>query len=192
MVGTIDRLKRQRTRFLLARNPQKTKEWLVGQIQKLKANRPELLRDKSRASTTAMIGEMCFFSYDPKTKATLPYYDRFPLIFPIDYYDNGFLGINLHYLPPNQRALLIDKLMETATNKNFDETTKLKISYSVLASTKKFKAFEPCLKRYLTDHMRSKFVRIEADSWDLAIFLPVANFSGASQNKVWKESMDRI
>jgi hypothetical protein len=46
----------------------------------------------------------------PSSRRQLPYWDRLPLIFPIEIYPDGFLGINLHYLPPMYRAKLMDAL----------------------------------------------------------------------------------
>ena len=41
-----------------------------------------------------MPGYMDAFYYDPKHKATLPYYDKFPLIFPLSVGKDFFIGIN--------------------------------------------------------------------------------------------------
>ena len=69
----------------------------------------ELRTDSNRRQDTRfLLGNMYLFAYDPKHKETLPYYDRFPLIFPINKAKGGFLGINLHYLPPPFRAKLMD------------------------------------------------------------------------------------
>ena len=38
--------------------------------------------DKTRLTNIPFIGRMYLFNYDPKYKKELPYYDRFPLIFP--------------------------------------------------------------------------------------------------------------
>ena len=43
-------------------------------------------------------GRLNFFFYDPKYKKTLPYYDTFPLVLPIERIPGGFAGINFHYL----------------------------------------------------------------------------------------------
>ena len=56
------------------------------------------------------LGRMYFFVYNPKHKATLPYYDMFPLVLPVERYSNGFLGINFHYLAPKDRAFLLDEI----------------------------------------------------------------------------------
>ena len=43
-------------------------------------------------------GGMFMYFYDPKTKATLPYYDKFPLTVIVGPAPGGFTGLNLHYL----------------------------------------------------------------------------------------------
>jgi hypothetical protein len=134
------------------------------------------------------IGNMYMFLYDPKHKATLPYYDRFPLIFPINKAKGGFLGINFHYLPLNLRAKLMDALYDTVTNERYDESTKLRTSYSILNSAAKYKEFKPTVKHYLSDHLVTRPVYINPTEWDTAIFLPMARFVGASQTKVWADS----
>ena len=88
--------------------------------------------DRSKLTSRPTIGRMYFFNYDPKLKRELPYYDRFPLIFMIGPAEGGFYGINLHYLAPTLRARLMDALYDTITNQNYDETTRLRISYNIL------------------------------------------------------------
>lgn len=134
------------------------------------------------------LGHMYMFLYDPKHKDTLPYYDRFPLIFPINRAKGGFLGLNFHYLPLQLRARLMDALYDVTTNDNFDETTKVRTSYNILNSATKYKEFKPTVKHYLADHVITKLVYINPAEWDIALFLPTARFEGASQSKVWQDS----
>lgn len=123
---------------------------------------------------TPEIGQMYLFVYDPKFKATLPFYDAYPLVFPIEFYKDGFLGINLHYLPPLARAALLNSLKMLATNNKYDELTKLNISYEILkANAIRFKGFENCVKRYLFSHVRSSFHQVDAFDWDKAVLLPL-------------------
>lgn len=143
---------------------------------------------KDRSSTNLAYGNMYFFAYEAKHKATLPYYDRFPLIFPIGPAPKGFMGINMHYLPPVLRAKLMDALYDLTTNDKYDETTKLKMSYKVLNGASKFKEFKPTIKHYLNSQTRSKFFYVNPVEWDIALFLPTANFVGASKNKVYSDS----
>lgn len=134
------------------------------------------------------LGHMYMFVYDPKHKATLPYYDRFPLIFPINKAKGGFLGLNMHYLPPILRAKLMDALYDTANNQSFDENTKLKLSFNILNNASKFKEFKPTLKHYLADHVRSKLVYVNPVEWDIALFLPSPQFVGAGKTQVYNDS----
>lgn len=133
-------------------------------------------------------GRLYFVHYDPKHKKTLPYYDTFPLIIPMERYKDGILGMNLHYLPPVLRAKLLDALFDTLSNKKFDENTKMKISYDILKNAGKYSAFKPCIKRYLGKHFRSRFVKVKAEAWTPAVFLPFENFEKASKQKVWSDS----
>jgi hypothetical protein len=119
---------------------------------------------------------MFFFEYDPKHKATLPIYDRYPLVFPIERYTDGFLGLNLHYLGVNERIAILNKLKEFATAKNLTEKSRLRLSYDLLSRTKYITALSPCVKRYLSGHVRSDFIEINALEWDKVIQLPVQVF----------------
>jgi hypothetical protein len=135
---------------------------------------------------------MYMYIYDPKFKDTLPFYDRFPLIFPFKVEADRFWGINFHYLPPPLRAKLMDSLYDVANNQRYDETTKLKINYQILNSASKFRYFKPCIKQYLFTQMKSKFVYIYPSEWDIALFLPAERFTKASKAQVWTESRKSV
>jgi hypothetical protein len=132
------------------------------------------------------------YYYDAKHKATLPYFDRFPLVFPFKKVKGGFYGLNMHYLPLPLRAKLMDALYDTASNTRFDESTRLKISYQMLESAAKYKEFQPCIKRYLTSQVKSRFMYIYPSEWDVALFLPLERFQGASKTQVWSDSKRKI
>ena len=144
--------------------------------------------EKSALTSSIEIGRMYAFFYDPKHKQTLPYYDRFPLIFPFADADKGFLGINLHYLPYVLRAKLMDELYSLSTNKSYNEKTKLRLSYKVLKGASRFKFFKPCVKHYLNAHVQSRFLEVSADKWDIALFLPVEKFAKKGKQAVWSDS----
>jgi hypothetical protein len=149
----------------------------------------ELRQDTSRRQDARfMMGNMYLFAYDPKHKDTLPYYDRFPLIFPINKAKGGFLGINMHYLPPILRAKLMDQLYTVLNNKAFDESTKLSASYKILNGAAKFREFAPTIKHYLNAHVRTKPAYINPSEWDIALFLPTQQFVGASATQVYADS----
>jgi hypothetical protein len=136
-------------------------------------------------------GFMYMFGYDAKHRDTLPYYDRFPLIFPFQVSADHFMGINLHYLPLQYRARLMDALYSITTNKKFDEKTRLRISYDLLNSSAKYRYFEPCVKKYLKSQLKTRFLLVPSSEWDIALFLPLERFT-VNKSKVFKDSMNII
>lgn len=170
----------------------RARDWLRAKIGELSPTPATIMRDKQRLKNTQFIGGMFFFYYDPKTKDSLPYYDRFPLVIPIERYQDGFLGLNLHYISPRQRIELLDALSDFATNSKYDETTRLRLSWNKLKTVgRTFKA-KPCVKRYLFKHVDSRFLEITADEWDIAALLPFQNFQGATANKVYNDSRNKF
>jgi len=153
---------------------------------------PKSILTRSESLTTwrgkSMLGNMYFYSYNPKWKDKLPWYDTFPLVFPIEIYNDGFLGLNFHYLAPKDRAIMMDQLKAYTNNKKYDETTKLKLRYNMLQGFSKIKRARPTVHRYLTSKFRSKFVLVNADEWEVALFLPVERFKKANKKKVWAHS----
>lgn len=149
-------------------------------------------KSKDRMMARPLIGGMYMYLYDAKTKSKLPYYDRMPLIFPYRRVKGGFYGLNMHYIPLQLRARLMDALYDTANNSRYDETTRLKISYKILDKAAKFKEFRPCVKRYLTSQVQSKFMYVYPSEWDIALFLPTERFVGASKATVFAESRRKI
>ena len=148
--------------------------------------------DKERLTSKVMVGRMYHFFYDPKHKKTSPYYDRFPLIFPFKKVRGGFLGINLHYLPLRLRAKLMDGLYGLTRDNKYDEDTRLRISYNILNGAAKYKYFKPCVKHYLTPHVKSRFLEVYAAEWDIALFLPTERFVGANKRAVHADSRKMI
>lgn len=146
------------------------------------------MRADDRTRTRVRYGNMYMFMYDAKHKETLPYYDAFPLVFPINKAEGGFLGLNMHYLPPLLRARLMDALYDTVTNENYDETTRLRINYRLLNSAAKFRWFAPTVKHYLRSQMRSQLMYVNPSEWDVALFLPTQQFIGARPTKVYADS----
>lgn len=188
-MAIIDKLTRDLQRQNLAQNTNKARQWIKNKVKDLTNLRPNtLIRDQKRQSNKFELGGMYFFYYNPKLKDVLPFYDIFPLVIPIEPYPDGFLGLNLHYLAPTPRAKLLDILSEFANNSKFDESTRIAASYQTLKSLSGTELYRPCIKRYLTQHIGSKFLRINANEWDIAIFLPVESFIGATKQKVFSES----
>lgn len=193
-MALIDRIKEELGKSGYDAKNRQSVDWLLNKIKRVGsgATSGDILRDNNRRVGEPAAGRMFFFSYDPKTKDKLPYYDRFPLVLPIEQYDDGFLGLNLHYLSFKDRAILLNRLSSYKNNDRWDHTTKIRASYDLVSSASKLDMAKPCIKRYLYSHVRSKFIEITADEWDIAIFLPVDRFVGASRSKVHKESRGKF
>jgi len=156
-------------------------------------NRNTLMKEEPLTQGNQFVpGAMAMYMYDQKHKKTLPYYDTFPLTVIIGPAPGGFYGLNLHYLPTTLRAKLLDGLMDNMTNKKYDETTTFKLNYEMLQKSSKLKYFKPCYKHYLTNHVKSRFSFVSAPEFEIATFLPTANFKKAGQASVWKDSRRMI
>ena len=167
----------------------KSTEWYKDKIKEFgEPGAMNLLRDGKR-NTKPFYGKLNMFFYDPKHKKILPYYDTFPLVLPIETYPDGFLGINMHYLPIPLRIKLLDTLVDYSNNTKFDETTRIVADYSQL---KKYKLIKPTLHRYLAGHTKSQFRRIDADEFTIATLLPVQRFKKEGASRVWKDSRSMI
>ena len=136
---------------------------------------------------TPLIGRMYLFRYQAKWDDILPYWDMWPLIFPFDYAKNGFYGINLHYLAPNDRAALMIRLIKAqGGGGNMNENYKLKLSYDIIT---KFKPAIPCIKRYLFGQVRGTgLYGIAGEDWSYAAALPLQKFQKQSAKYVWTQS----
>jgi hypothetical protein len=192
MAYLIDRIQASLAKEGLKPRTNAARDWLKKKVNDLRPSPASIMRDKERLREKSFIGRMYFYLYDPKHKDTLPYYDRFPLVIPIERYQDGFLGLNLHYIHPKQRIILLDKLSEVANNSKFDETTRLKVSYDFLRRASKIFEAQPCIKRYLFNHIDSRFLEITADEWDIAALLPAENFVGATTSKVYYDSRKKF
>ena len=119
------------------------------------------------------VGRLNMFFYDPKYKKTLPYYDTFPLVLPIDVIPGGFVGINFHYLRPGARFRLLENLQRFAVRREVSSRNRFDVSYD---RVKGIPMVKNAIKKYLWSHVRSSFLRIEYDEAALAVYLPVAQF----------------
>ena len=172
-----------------AKGRPKSTDWYRDKIKEFgKPGAMDLIRDGKR-NNNPFFGRLNMFFYDPKFKKTLPYYDTFSLVLPLENYPDGFLGINFHYLPMSLRLQLLDRVVDFSNNTKFDESTKLDVDYSKL---KTINLIKPALKRYLAGRVKTQFRRIDADEFTVAVLLPVARFKKASASEVYADSRRMI
>lgn len=192
MAGRLfDRLEQEAFRAGIQARSKESMEWFRDRVKTLRVSRRGLIGDGPVRSGESF-GRMMNFQYDPKTKETLPYYDRFPLCIPLDKAKGGFYGLNLHYLHPRIRAQFLDALYDTTTNEKYDRTTRFRITYDLLKASSQLRYFRPCFKHYLSAHVKSKFLLIEPADWEIAIFLPTDSFRKVSKETVWRQSRSKF
>ena len=152
----------------------KSYDWYRKKVAAMTTPGARSLIRQGKATLRPKYGIMNLFGYDPKHKATLPYYDIFPLIFPLEPAKGGFIGLNFHYLKPGARAAFLRSLANTTTDKKFDKKTRYRINWRNNAFMRK------TAKHYLFNHVRTSFLNITAEEMAIAIFLPVARFKKGS------------
>ena len=167
----------------------KSTQWYRDKIKEFgQPGAMDLIRD-GKQSRTPHYGRMNMFFYDPKGRKTLPYYDTFPLVLPIERYPDGFLGINFHYLPMGLRLKLLDRIVDFSNNTKFDESTIINADYAKLKNIKEIK---PTLKRYLAGRVKTRFRRVDADEFTVAALLPIARWKKGTQQDVYRDSRKMI
>jgi hypothetical protein len=172
-----------------AKGRPKSTQWYKDKIKEFgQPSAQDLIRDGKRTNKP-FYGKLNMFFYNPKFKKKLPYYDTFPLVLPLETYNDGFLGLNLHYLPIPLRIKLLDRLVDYSNNTQFDESTRIIVDYSKL---KKVKLIQPTIHKYLASQVQSQFRRIDADEFTVATLLPVQRFKKATAKEVWSDSRSMI
>jgi hypothetical protein len=195
MASKLTLLAQQRSSAQIEMMSKESFRWLATKIQTLKgiSNIPAGIgREDFRHNNRFVLGGMYYFYYDPKGKDDLPYYDKFPLVLALEKYSDGFLGLNLHYLPIKYRVAFLGKLMDYAVYNRENEIKRVRVTYDILSASKRFKEFRPCIKRYLNSHVRSKILAVQPNEWDVATFLPVQQFKKATSKEVWEDSVQQI
>ena len=180
MASVFDTIKQR------AGNADKSATWYRTQVNKIASNKTagQLFRD-NKLNGRPSVGRLNLFGYNPKFRKTLPYYDVFPLVLPLEPISGGFMGMNFHYLPPMLRFRLLERMQATATDSRFDSKTKFDVNYD---DVKSIKIVKPTIKKYLYAYCQTGFLRINADEAAIAIYLPVQRFKKASDAVVYSDS----
>ena len=114
------------------------------------------------------------FGYNAKNAKKLKYWDKYPLMICLGVTGKHFMGVNLHYVPPKQRAEFLDTIMRYSSTKTVSNNTYLKISYNKI---KRHKWVGHMLKNYLFTQVVEVFEEIAPKDWGKAIKLPTQQFT---------------
>lgn len=172
-------------------NQKNSATWFINNVRNLTKQMSPLkvLGDNlHRQTDTPRIGQMFFFTYDPKYKESLPFYDTFPLVLPFSVYNDSFFGINFHYLYPKVRLVLVNKLLEYASDDKMSESAKIAVSWKMLNNASKFPEIKPAIKQYLFSHVKSRMATIPPHDMLMSVFLATERFRKQSAEFVWNNS----
>lgn len=193
MASTLTKLALQRTELEQQFLSRKSVTWLQSKTDNLRtptklAN--EISKERFRANSQFKMGGLYHFFYDPTTKERLPYWDTFPLVIPLHTVEDGFIGLNMHYLPVRYRAAFMDKLMEFALTDSRDNPQRLRVTYDILKVSSNLREMKACIKRYKEVGIKSKILSIQPHEWETALFLPTAIFN-APLSTVYRDSITK-
>lgn len=171
---------------------EKSRQWFreqAAQVENL--NTRDIIRGATKLYTNRMrLGHFYLFRYEPMNAMTLPYYDRFPYVLVLNGNSNSFMGLNMHYLPFEYRAVLMDQLHNYTVGD--DDMARIRITYQILQTTKRLRFYKPCLRQYLNNYVTSRLVHVEEKEWDIGMFLPLQRFVKKRESAVHRESIRQI
>ena len=162
----------------------KSMEWMMSRSQTISQN---LVKESaSKFEKGARWGHIYQFVYVAKHRSKLKYYDYFPMSIVLEQYKDGFLGLNIHYLPTAMRFLIMDQLWNfiSSPTGELDEDTRFTLRYNMLKSISGKKYYRPCIKRYLYSQMRTPLYHIPANKWLFAMVLPSSKFFDSQGNSI--------
>lgn len=172
----------------LQRRTEESMKWFTSQMRAIRTRPTSFFKKTNLPKTRQYLdGRMYMFFYEAKWQDKLPYWDAFPCTIILELYQDGFLGLNLHYIPPRMRAMFLDEAFEYVTADG-SETERFDLKYEIINASAKLKYGKACIKRYLFSQMKSAALEVEPEYWDIATMLPVAQFRKQRTLEVYKDS----
>lgn len=183
------------SKFNIAELSKQSSTWFAQQSTLLRGlnngrSAMRVINSKSSAvsrNTRIMPGKMFLYGYDPKYAAELPYYDKFPLVIPFRKVQDGFIGLNIHYLPLQLRFKLLGELLRISGDQFITEESKFKFSWGTVNKASMHPLISPCVHRYLNDHITTQIAEINPTDWGTVALLPVHNFAKKKAGFIWKQ-----
>jgi hypothetical protein len=178
-----------------AYTPFRSSQWFLQNVRLIHQGMSTMtfLGDNLNIQASSFIpGQMIQFFYSAKHKKKLPHWDAFPLVLPFSMTGTHFTGLNLHYLHPRLRLLLLSKLYAHVSDDSFSPRAKMNISWKLLKNASSFPEVIPCVKQYILSNVKSRFLIINPIDWPIAAVLPSERFKGADPQRVYNLSSDMI
>ena len=179
-IGIFDQLREE------AHGRELSMRWYRQKVQELlpKPQVRRMIREGFKTQKVTVrpnFGMMNLFYYRPKGAEKLPYYDIFPLVIPMGRrLNDGFVGINFHYLSVPQRWLLLERLSMFQMPSELDSFDSEEGAGEVMAlfwsKIKRKRGVKPIVRRYLTKNIQSRFLKIELSEMLIALSIPMERF----------------
>ena len=179
-IGIFDQLREE------AHGRELSIRWYRQKVQELlpKPQVRQMIREGIKTQKVTVrpnFGMMNLFYYRPKGAEKLPYYDIFPLVIPIGRrLNDGFVGINFHYLSVPQRWLLLERLSMFQMPSELDSFDTEEGAGDVMAlfwsKIRRKRGVKPIVRRYLTKNIQSYFLKIELSEMLIALSIPMERF----------------
>lgn len=168
--------------------------WLANRMSSIQTEmRQSAFIDKNsplRRNNLIEEGQMILFGYNPLTKDELMFWDEFPVTVVLSVKRSGFLGLNLHYLPYEERAKFLNNLKFFVTDpkwlENQNNDAEFFLTYKMAKASTKLKDYKKCIKRYYFKRMLTRVSVIQPVDWLTVPFFPLDKFKGMSRGAVWK------
>lgn len=169
-------------------------QWFQSNVRDIRRTPSSLIKENQNFVTRFELGKMYMYMYDPKGRDKLKYYDYFPITICLKRYASGFMGINLHYLSPKYRALLMDGLYEYY--KEIEGNSYFQIRYPTVKSVSRLRWAKPCIKQYQYGYLDSRIVEVLPEHMDMAVMLPSQRFrskgSTTNANDIYRKSLRKV
>lgn len=169
-------------------------QWFQTNVRDIRRTPSSLMKENQNFVTRFELGKMYMFMYEAKRRDKLKYYDYFPVTICLKRYSTGFMGINLHYLAPRYRALLMDGLYEFY--REIEDESYFQIRYPSVKSISKLRWAKPCIKQYQYPYIDSRIVEVRPEHMDMVVMLPSQQFRSqgttTNANDIYRESIRKI
>ena len=128
--------------------------WYVNQLESALAAVQK--RDASAIDTQGVrMGDLVFFGYNPQFAQNYEFWDVQPLAVVMGFYQEGFLGCNLHYIKPDYRDVIATSLLNTKGESPVPKNS---------------------VHKYLWSNMRTIFKVPKEEDWASISLLPTEQF----------------
>lgn len=130
--------------------------------------------------------KMYSFRYKAKGEGYLDRYDKSPLIFILDIQGDIILGINIHWIPKNQRQDFINRAEEIIgkTQKIGKKYQRMRLMYQMLKEPK-FRNGLQAVRKYITSNM-TLIKPIPRAKWEIVLDIKKYRMRIAKKNENYK------